>query len=230
VQKPVAMGGANMEWLRVLKDYVPLFQTIIWALLLVFGFILFRKPLKEVLESLRQRIGGSTGGGSVEVSAGFFSLKLGELRDLPYVKPTDDTAGKPTTSEENKLIRQWSESRNEIYLRNRDVFLAHILQPSKKPHQKFDIFIFLIRHEGVLKHEGIDSSIEIDYAEFFLGKTWGNRVFKVQNEGGPIGLSTSAYGTFLVVCRLVFKDGYEVILDRYIDFEMGKQIVEPVSK
>ncbi len=135
---------------------------------------------------------------------------------------------KVTIADERKLIPSWTEKRNEIYLRNRDFFLVHVLEPSKQPHQKFDIFIFLVRHEGVLKHEGIDFSIEIDYAEFFLGKTWGNRVFKVQNEGKgkPIGLSTSAYGTFLAICRVVFKDGYEVILDRYIDFEMGKQVVK----
>lgn len=77
---------------------------------------------------------------------------------------------------------------------------------------------------GILKHEKVDSSIEIDYAEFYLGKTWGDRVFNVPNDGGPIGLSTSAYGPFLALCRVVFKDGHEVLLDRYIDFEMGKQL------
>lgn len=127
---------------------------------------------------------------------------------------------------ENELTQQWTEARGPIYVRNRDVFLAHVLTPSKSPLHKFDIFIFLIRHQGVLKHKGVDSSIDIDYAEFFLGETWGNQIFKSQNKGGRIGFSTSAYGTFLVLCRVVFKDGYEVIIDRYIDFEMGKQLVE----
>jgi hypothetical protein len=170
-----------------------------------------------ILESLQKRIGGDAVGGSVEVSAGLFSLKLGELSDLPYVKPGDKTTGQPAKTEEHKLALQWTDSRYEIYARNRDMFLVHVLQPSKKPHQRFDIFMFLI------KHDGRSFTSDIDYAEFFLGEMWGNRVIKVQNEGNTIGMSTSAYGPFLVICRLVFKDGCEVILDRYIDFEMEKR-------
>ena len=210
-----------MEWVSVLKDYVPLFQTIVWVFLIILAFRVFYRPLSNILGSINKRI---EEGGGFKASAGNASLELPEfVHDLPKVEPADP---KVTIAGERKLIPSWTEKRNEIYLRNRDFFLVHVLELSKHPHQKFDIFIFLVRHEGVLKHEGIDFSIEIDYAEFFLGKTWGNRVFKVQNEGKPIGLSTSAYGTFLAICRVVFKDGYEVILERYIDFEMGKQVVK----
>jgi hypothetical protein len=211
-----------MEWLKVLKDYVPLFQTMIWVLLIVFGLGLFRRELNKLLESVYKRIGGSTGGGSIEASVGIFSLKIGEdLRDLKYAQPTNATATLPAKIEENKLTQPWKKTRSEIYSRNRDVFLVHVLEPSKKPEQKFDIFMYLINHKGS------NSTVDIDYVMFFLGKGWGNRVFKVQNEGGPIGLSTSAFGSFLAICHVVFKDGHEVTLDRYIDFEMGKQVVSP---
>ena len=158
-----------MEWITIFKDYVPLFQTVIWASLVVLGFGLFRKQLNKILESIENRIGGDAHGGSIKANLGIFSLEIGEdLRDLPYVKPKDATATPVTNMKENELTQQWTEARGPIYVRNRDVFLAHVLTPSKSPLYRFDIFIFLIRHQGVLKHKGVDSSIDIDYAEFFL--------------------------------------------------------------
>jgi hypothetical protein len=55
-------------------------------------------------------------------------------------------------------------------------------------------------------------------AEFFLGKYWGDRVIRVANQGGLVGISTSAYGEFLCVCRVTLTDGTQLMLDRYIDF------------
>ena len=222
------VGGAGMDWVKAFKDYVPLFQTLIWSLLVILGFGLFRKQLNNILESVHKRIGGSASGGTLKANLGIFSLEIGEdLRHLQYVKTSDENATSATNMKEDKLPLQWTETRKQRYVHNRDVFLAHVLVPSKSSQHEFDIFIFLIRHQGFFKHEDIDSSINIDYAEFFLGQAWGNRTFKIINDGGPVGLSTSAFGTFLVVCRVMFKDGYEVIIDRYIDFEMGKKLVNP---
>ena len=64
---------------------------------------------------------------------------------------------------------------------------------------------------------------EIESAEFFFGPAWGDRVFPVANEGGMIGIRTSAWGPFLATCQLTFKDKSHspVILHRYVDFEMA---------
>lgn len=107
----------------------------------------------------------------------------------------------------------WNERRNRTYDSNRNVFLAHIIRPSSKPEQEFDVFIYLIRH----KSAGFS---DVSAAEFFLGPHWGNKVFPAVEQNGFIGISTAAYGTFLCVCRVTFKDGTHVYLDRYIDFEM----------
>ena len=210
-----------MEWVSTFRDYVPLFQTIIWVFLIILVFIVFFKPVNDILESINTRI---EKGGGIKASAGGATLELPEfVHDLQKVEPSDH---KLTITGKSDQIPPWIAKRNEIYLHNRDYFLVHVLEPSKQNNQNFDIFMFLVKHGGKFKHEGINSFIEIDYAEFFLGKAWGDRVFKVQNEGKPIGLSTSAYGTFLAICRVVFKDGYVAILDRYIDFEMGELVVE----
>jgi hypothetical protein len=106
---------------------------------------------------------------------------------------------------------EWNRLRGGIYVANHDLFLVHMLSPSKEPGQVFDIFIYLRKHKA-------RDTPDVAFAEFFLGKYWGNRVFRVANKGKLVGLSTSAYGEFLCVCRVTLKDGAQVMLERYIDF------------
>ena len=107
---------------------------------------------------------------------------------------------------------EWSLRRNAVYAANRNVFLTHVVRPSSKPEQTFDVFIYLLRHKA-------ESFSDVVVAEFFLGKYWDNRVFPAVEQNGFIGISTSAYGPFLCVCRISFRDGSHLYLDRYIDFE-----------
>jgi hypothetical protein len=117
----------------------------------------------------------------------------------------------PTSPEE------WSSIRDSIYSDAKGICLVHTLWPSKKENQDYDIYIYLIKHKS-------DSVEEVDYAEFFLGKYWGNKIFKVENKENRIGIYTSAYGPFLCLCRVKFKNGEEVFISRYIDFEQGELV------
>ena len=107
---------------------------------------------------------------------------------------------------------EWNKYRNGIYNKNRKVFLAHVITPTNKPKQKFDVFIYLVRHKS-------DDFSDIKLAEFFLGKYWGNRVFQADTQKGLIGITTAAYGTFLCTCKITFDDGETRLITRYIDFE-----------
>lgn len=107
---------------------------------------------------------------------------------------------------------EWNARRNSVYDTNRGIFITHIIRPSKKPGQQFDVFIYLIRHQST------DFS-DVRVAEFFLGPFWENKVFPAVEHDGFIGISTAAYGTFLCICRVAFSDGGHVFLERYIDFE-----------
>lgn len=106
---------------------------------------------------------------------------------------------------------EWNEHRYGKYKASRDLFLVHSLAPSSDPKQLFDIFIYLQRHKST------DIS-DVIGAEFFLGPYWNDQVFRVRNMGRTVGLTVSAYGEFLCVCKVLFRDGSAAFLDRYINF------------
>ena len=132
---------------------------------------------------------------------------------LRYVPGRDDPENKES---------DWKKQRNRIYDTNRGIFIAHYLKPTKIPGQFYDISIYLIRHRG---YESSQNQFEdVSHAEFFLGRYWGNKVFRESEKGGHIGMETSAYGAFLCLCKVTFTDGEVVEMHRYIDFEMGRYI------
>ncbi len=135
---------------------------------------------------------------------------------LEYAEPKPSEPGElPGEEQDIHTPRGRREQRRQIYEESRKLFLAHIVSPSSKPGQLFDIQIYLKRHKG----EPIE---DVKSTAFFFGSSWGNRIFDGTREGNVIGVSTSAYGSFLCTCLVTFTDGSEVVLDRYIDFEMGE--------
>ncbi len=183
-----------------MKDWVPLIQTLAWIGLIVYSVRKFAPQLSGLFEAIKQRVvsGSSFKAGPVELGQ--------DLKALEKVAPSNT----PAQQEDD-----WSKERNGLYDKNNGLFLTHVIEPSNKRGQDFDIFIYLVRHKSELFSD-------IEYAEFFLGSYWGNKVYKESEKNGLIGISTSAYGPFLCTCRVKMKDGKEVRLHRYIDFEMGR--------
>lgn len=150
-----------------------------------------------------------------KVKYGDVEFDFAELEQLPAV-PAGDGANKPLPSGVTTgAPADWTRLREEVKARSRDVFLAHVIRPSKERSQKYDIFILLSR----MRSAGLG---DVKTAEFFFGRHWGNRVFRVERTSDTVGVSTSAYGPFLAICRVTFEDGYTAFLERFIDFEMGR--------
>ncbi len=137
--------------------------------------------------------------------------------------PKGDSRGERSTAsgEEYDLSTPDGRSRHRhgVTSESRGLFLAHILAPSRKSGQLFDISVYLVRHHS-------SDFSDVAKAEFFFGRYWGNRIFSGTRIGASIGVRTSAYGPFLCTCLVTFTDGKQVILSRYIDFEMGRIITE----
>ncbi|MBI5185321.1 MAG: hypothetical protein HZA01_06295 [Nitrospinae bacterium] len=189
-----------------LQPYVPLLQSFVWPAFISIVLFIYKKQAREIIGAVRQRIerGSSFKAGPLEIGE--------DLKQLEYAQPSQDK-----NIAIDKAALSWEQERNDIYKKNDGYFLTHVLTPSRSSGQKYDIYIYLI------KHKTTDLSA-VEFSEFFFGHMWGNKVFKEYPKRGVIGISTSAYGPFLCTCRVHLKDGTVVVLNRYIDFEMGKMI------
>lgn len=149
------------------------------------------------------------------------------LSYLNVINPGEDTSkenNKPGLINNNvELVNHLSEARTQIYSGNRGYFLVHVIEPSSEKGQLYDIFIYLICHKT-------SDYSNIEKAEFFFGHYWGNRIYEGSTIGDMIGVKTSAYGPFLALCRVTFKDGTGITLSRYIDFEMGNVIGKIINR
>jgi hypothetical protein len=198
----------SIEFLKALSEYVPLFQTLLWIVLIGVTMKMFYRECRGLLEAVRKRVerGSSLKAGPVELGE-----DLRELENIDTNQNALSSLSEATVSETNS----WENRRNQVYEKSRDIFITHVISPSEMPGQKYDIFIYLI------KHRSTDFS-DVSYADFYFGKHWGNRVFREEAHNGLIGVRTSAFGAFLCICRVTFKDGSTIELSRYIDFEMSR--------
>ncbi len=143
-----------------------------------------------------------------------------ELRKLPYV----DQAQVPLAPSKAVPSDDWKDQRIAEYQRTGGLFLVHVCEPSSIPGQKYDITIFLMRHLKAPKPNQKEGFSEIEKLELYFGDSWGGQVFTCVNNGGPIGIRTSAWGSFLATGRVTFRadSGLDpLILNRYVDFEMA---------
>lgn len=225
------------------SPYAPVLGTFTWCVLIISIIVIFRTSLISILESIRSRI--AEGG---EFVIGPTGISLKELDTLPRADRVAgiESAGKSSNEKDNltkterinksylnvtipKLpqnplsIHDWDVIRENYYDYFRGIFLCHILSPTESKEQEYDIYIFLSEHRKEIASRVRKQShvSHIRKAEFFLGRSWGNRTFEGQRRGNIMGIRTAAYGPFLCLCRVTFEDGFEVLLSRYIDFEMG---------
>lgn len=158
----------------------------------------------------------------------FVSIVNQQLANLKTVSPLDGPTLETEVLSEQRVaaIREAplqiphtpserSAHRDKIYEDTRGYFIVHVIEISRVKGQKYDVFIYIAGR----KEKSLD---EIESADFFFGRHWGNRIFKAERSGKYIGVRTSAYGAFLCTCKLTFKDGASAMIYRYIDFEMGK--------
>jgi hypothetical protein len=217
------MAEGETNWIDFLVSLVPLGQTLIWAALAATVLWLLRSPISGVFMSLADRVRRGD-----DVESPWLSVKRQrELDSLPEAPPGSAQPMPEISADEESnghqlardalpsSVKEWNAYRGQIYGQARDLYLAHILKPSKTNGQEYDIFILVQRHK---KSKGLGDVVG---AEFYLGRSWGHRIFGEQPSNNVAGLKTSAFGPFLCVCKVTFTDGYQAMLERYIDFEMG---------
>ncbi|MDB5973985.1 MAG: hypothetical protein JWR07_745 [Nevskia sp.] len=197
----LAICAASASHEAALSDWIPLAQTILWAALIGIGIYWLKDQIKALVGAFVHRIstGSSFKAGPVELGE---DLKLLE-KVLPSHTPSPPSAD------------DWSKERDGIYQVNSGFFLVHVIRPSNEKGQLYDVSIFLVRHKST-------EMGDVEFAEFFFGAYWKNKVFRETKKDGIIGISTAAYGPFLCTCHITLKNKNVIHLHRYIDFEMGR--------
>jgi hypothetical protein len=177
---------------------------LLWFVLAVFGLLLLRRQLIELLGNLSWRLRTGT-------AVKLFSLELGQT----YVAPNIGSAKHEASFEhyEDKEAVRWKQ-REQYYVPNRNILLVHRIAPSHHEGMLYDVEIYLVPHRGA-------TLANVARVEYYFGKHWGNQIFVSIDRARSFAISTSAYGAFMCTAELFFTDGEPVFINRYVDFEMG---------
>ena len=186
-------------------------SSILWFIFALIALLLFNQLLKELLKILiwRVKTGSSLKVASFEIGAGqhYVSQGAGGKNNTLMIRKDED---KSRHAERDKYSDP-----------NRNVFLVHRIAPSKHPNQLYDIQIYLIPHK--------DATLSnIQKVEYYFGRYWHFNIFTSIDRANGFPISTSAFGPFVCTAKVIFTDGHECMLWRYIDFEMGTLGKEPL--
>jgi hypothetical protein len=196
-----AVSGAHAVQQSEIWSALP---SLFWTLLVLIALLVLRKEIRALLENLSWRV--RTG-----AALKLFSIELG----ASYVSPSIDARSnetalqhRPDAGDVRYLQRQ------QYYKPNRNVHLVHRLAPSKMPRMLYDVQLYLIAHEGA-------TLANVSRVEYYFGKHWGSQIFTSIDRAQAFPISTSAFGPFMCTAALQFSDGETVMINRYVDFEMG---------
>jgi hypothetical protein len=152
----------------------------------------------------RLKIGASFKVAGLEIGAAYVEPGSSAILPSAVSAVREDTDG-----------RRWGQ-RRQYYEPNRNLQLVHRLAPSTKPDQLYDVLIYLVPHPDS------DATLaSVKKVEYYFGKSWGNSIFTSTDRARGFAIATSAYGAFMCTAEIYFSDGGTIMVNRYIDFEMG---------
>jgi len=180
--------------------------TALWVALILVIVLIFRSDLRAIIASIirRLRLGAPLKVWNLEIGASYVEPDSARIRggDIRAVRKDNDE-------------KRWQQ-RKQYYKPNRNLQLVHRLAPSDKPGHVYDILIYLVPH-----YDSDATLAGVKKVEYYFGKSWGNSIFTSTDRARGFAISTSAWGAFMCTAEIYFSDGEQVMVNRYIDFEMG---------
>lgn len=110
------------------------------------------------------------------------------------------------------------QERTERYQESGGWMLVHRYRSSDAPDQEYDISVYLIEKKSK-KQEG--KQREVEFVSYAVGEMWRGSPFTVTDPKNGFELKLSAFGPFLCIAEVHFRDGSKCRLERFIDFEMA---------
>jgi hypothetical protein len=179
--------------------------SVLWTLIVAFLILRFQTEFQQIFKALASRL---RSGAALKVAG----LEIGEDSGL-NAKP-GDFSGEDSRIGVREDDGARKKQRDALYAKSRGVMLAHRLQRSSQDGQLYDILIYVIPHKSV-------SLVGVCTVEYFFGHYWGNKIFPSHDRSRGFPVVTSGYGPFLCTAKVIYNDGAEIVISRYIDFEMG---------
>ncbi|MDP3442313.1 MAG: hypothetical protein Q8T08_05570, partial [Ignavibacteria bacterium] len=108
--------------------------------------------------------------------------------------------------------------RSNRYKESGGWMLVHRYSASVLQDQEYDISIYLVEKSLRNNQQKIK---EINFVSYAVGDMWSGSPFSITSQENGFELKLSAYGPFLCIANVHFKDGSNCTLERFIDFEMA---------
>ena len=114
--------------------------------------------------------------------------------------------------------------RHESYTYNKNLFLVHRVRATGQMHPvtgrpTFDVSVYLFPHKNFGHFN------DVRQVEYYFGKYFGRKLcelgtkYVVENGTDGFAVRVNAYGPMLCEARILFHDGTETTVSRYLDFE-----------
>jgi hypothetical protein len=208
--------------LNVFVEIMTAFGPFAWPITVIGLVFWFRKNIHDVIDAIKRQI---------LLGA---SIKYGEL-ELTGKKIENFPLTSGTEYERVEADQKIMAARDQKYKSVKNIFLVHRSKKTENIHEQsglpvYEVSVYLIGHKnyGALN--------DVKKVEYYLGKYFGRSVSKngakymVSNSANGFAIRVTAYGPTLCEARLIFHDGSEAQVDRYLDFEGTGYVFDPNTK
>jgi hypothetical protein len=188
-----------------------LITGIAWPALFLFVGYYFRSEIRAFFHLLRQQLASGA------------ALKWEDLEfrgiDLLSFENRDGRTFARESADKVLFDR-----RHESYSKNKNLFLVHRVRPTGELHKDvklptYDISIYLISHKNFGRLNDV-KEVQYYFGQFFgASKNQYGSKYIVENGTDGFAVRINAYGPTLCEARIIFHDGSETTVSRYLDFE-----------
>jgi hypothetical protein len=182
-----------------------------WPGVILFTGIYFRTQIQSLFQLARQQI----------ASGAALKWKDFEFKGLDLASfDARDGAGYRQELADKVLF----DKRHASYKANKNLFLVHRVRPTGQVHSvtnlpTYDVSVYIISHKN------FGHLNDVREVQYYFGQHFGLRQgeygtkFVVKNGTDGFAARVNAYGPMLCEARIIFYDGSETTVSRYLDFE-----------
>jgi hypothetical protein len=192
-----------------LTETIKALAELAWPALFVLVVFLFRARVLEILGVFREQMAAGA------------TLKFGDL-ELKGIEVGSFQSNPNSIFERAEQDVSLTSARNALMGGSGGLFLVHRARKNGKKNSNgydlFDVSIYLVSHKLRGKFG------DVDRVEYQLGESRdvagavGQR-YIVRDPSNGFAIIREGYGPTLCVAKVIFRNGNEVVLNRYLDFE-----------